>query len=142
MGRSRNDDPNPNDQNPNDPNPKDTDTADPTRSNPDSDAGSRFDALDLTDLPGPIKQLPGVLLHEGVDSTRRMLFKFGGGFYGAGTLITYIYLTVIDFVEAWQEADGVVDFFLEEFLFRFGVDAVVNVVLASIWPVYVIDWLT
>ncbi len=142
MGRSRNDDPNPNDQNPNDPNPKDTDTADPTRSNPDSDAGSRFDELDLTDLPGTIKQLPGVLLHEGVDSTRRMWLKFGGGFYGAGTLITYIYLTVIDFVEAWQEADGVVDFFLEEFLFRFGVDAVVNVVLASIWPVYVIDWLT
>ena len=66
----------------------------------------------------------------------------GGGLYAVGYAVTFLYLEVMSVVGDIADADGVSSFFgtqLIEFLFRFLGDWVMNMALAFIWPVLVID---
>lgn len=68
----------------------------------------------------------------------------GGGFYGLGYAITFVYLEVAMVVGEVAGSDGVGDFALGallEYLFRLGLLSFVNVFQALIWPVFVLDHL-
>jgi hypothetical protein len=67
----------------------------------------------------------------------------GGGLYAVGYALTFVYLEVRMILGEFIEADSVVDFFtsqLFEFLFRFMVDSIENMIQAFIWPVYIVTW--
>lgn len=67
----------------------------------------------------------------------------GGGLYAVGWAATFLYLEVTTILGEIAEADGVVDFFtsqLFEFLFRFMSDTVINMVMAFIWPLSIVQW--
>ncbi len=66
----------------------------------------------------------------------------GGGLYATGYLVTFIYLEITTIVGEIRENSGVVDFFSEqliEFLLRFSVDSIMNMIEAFMWPVAVIQ---
>lgn len=68
----------------------------------------------------------------------------GGGFYGLGYLIALLVLQVGMFAGDVVESESVSDFALAaaaEYLFRFSVMAFVNVFLALLWPLAVLEHL-
>ncbi len=68
----------------------------------------------------------------------------GAGFYGLGWICAFLVLEFNMITGEFGESDGVGDFLgsqLLEYLFRIGFMSFVNGILASIWPVYVIEWL-
>jgi hypothetical protein len=69
----------------------------------------------------------------------------GAGFYGLGWIVTFVVLEVNMFGGELLQSDGVVDFFgsqLFEYVLRIGFLSFVNTLLAAIWPVYVLQWLS
>lgn len=65
-----------------------------------------------------------------------MSIKIGGGFYGIGTFLTFLWLEITTFIRAWQDADGIIDFIVDEFIFDFGVQSFVNGLYSMLWPFY------
>lgn len=66
----------------------------------------------------------------------------GGGFYGLGFVITFIILEVRFFVGDLSSSSSVADFVAQEALelvFRIGYQSIINLVMAAIWPVLVLD---
>ena len=66
----------------------------------------------------------------------------GGGFYGLGYVVTFIYLEVTMFVEEVVEAEGVVDFVsnqLLEMMFKYFTESILNAIQAFIWPLVLIS---
>ena len=69
----------------------------------------------------------------------------GAGFYGLGWIVTFVVLEVNLFSGELIASDGVADFVgsqLLEYLLRVGVMSFVNTLLAAIWPVYVLQWMS
>lgn len=71
---------------------------------------------------------------------RRWLAKvwltYGGGLYAVGYALTFLYLETQSILEEVLESSGVWDFLrshLIEFIFRFAVDSIMNMVQAFIW---------
>ena len=65
----------------------------------------------------------------------------GGGLYATGFIVTLLYLEITTFFGELAEASGVGDFFREqllEFVMRFSVESIGNLVEAFIWPLKVI----
>jgi hypothetical protein len=74
-----------------------------------------------------------------------MWVSHGAGFYGLGWIVTFVVLEVNMFGGELLASDGVVDFFgsqLFEYVLRVGFLSFVNTLLAAIWPVYVLQWLS
>jgi hypothetical protein len=78
---------------------------------------------------------------------RRWLAKVwlahGGGLYAVGYALTFLYLEARTIVEEIAESTGVIDFVtsqLIEFVFRFAIDSIKNMVQAFIWFVPVIQY--
>lgn len=68
----------------------------------------------------------------------------GGGFYGLGYLITFVALEVRLVTGEFQTSDSLLSFFttqLVEFLLRLGFMSFVNVLLAFLWPLFVLQHL-
>ena len=66
----------------------------------------------------------------------------GGGFYGLGYLLALVYLQVDVFVGDVMSSEGVGDFALGtlfEYLLRFSLMAFLNVFLALLWPLYILE---
>lgn len=65
----------------------------------------------------------------------------GGGLYGFGYMLTFIWLELRTLTSEFGEADGVVDFvagqFLERF-FRVAIESFMNSIKALMWPAIVI----
>jgi hypothetical protein len=92
---------------------------------------------EIRDEPRRIVSLMG----DGSFSTWRAR---GGGFFGLGYLIAFVVLELQMISTEVRGSDGVVEFFtsqIVEYIFRFAVQSLVNVILALIWPVYVLQWL-
>ncbi|MFP6837652.1 MAG: hypothetical protein VB948_16270 [Pseudomonadales bacterium] len=92
---------------------------------------------EIRDEPRRIVSLMG----DGLFSTWRAR---GGGFFGLGYLIAFVVLELQMISTEVRGSDGVVEFFtsqIVEYIFRFAVQSLVNVILALIWPVYVLQWL-
>ncbi|MCB1684164.1 MAG: hypothetical protein R3E82_18675 [Pseudomonadales bacterium] len=69
----------------------------------------------------------------------------GAGFYGLGWIITFLVLEVTMFSNELAESAGVTEFIgsqLIEYVFRMGFLSLVNSLLAAIWPVYLLQWLS
>ena len=67
----------------------------------------------------------------------------GGGLYACGYALTFIVLEIRSLTGDVFESDGVVDFFtsqLFEFVFRFLSESLFNMILAFMWPVYVLQF--
>ncbi len=67
----------------------------------------------------------------------------GGGFYALGFAATFIYLEVTTVAGEFVESASLMAFFTEqliEFVFRFAIDTIRNMVMSFIWPVYWIEW--
>ena len=76
---------------------------------------------------------------------RRWLVKVwkvrGGGLYATGFIVTYIYLEIATLIEELTEATSIGQFFQEqfvEFIMRFTVESLTNLIQAFMWPVHVI----
>ncbi len=68
----------------------------------------------------------------------------GAGFYGLGWVCTFLALEFNLLTGELAESSGVGDFVssqLIEYVLRFGVMSFINGLLASIWPVYLFEWL-
>jgi hypothetical protein len=67
----------------------------------------------------------------------------GGGLYAVGWAATFVYLEITTVLGEVAEADGVIDFFtgqIVEFVFRFLGDSIKNMIMAFMWPVFVVQW--
>lgn len=67
----------------------------------------------------------------------------GGGFYGVGYVLAFVYYEISMVVEDLLESSGPDDFILgalAEFVFRFSVMSFVNVFKALLWPLLVAGW--
>lgn len=66
----------------------------------------------------------------------------GGGFYGLGYLVTFVFLEMRLVVTEFASSQGVLAFIAEElvgYLLRLGFMSFVNVALAFIWPALVLE---
>lgn len=66
----------------------------------------------------------------------RIWLTYGGGLYAVGYALTFLYLEAQSILEEVFDSSGVWDFVrshLIEFLFRFAVDSIVNMVQAFVW---------
>jgi hypothetical protein len=67
----------------------------------------------------------------------------GGGLYAVGWAVTFAWLEVTTIIGEILDAEGVVDFFVHqllEFMLRFMGDSLKNMVLAFMWPAFVVQW--
>lgn len=71
---------------------------------------------------------------------RRWLAKvwlaYGGGLYAVGYATTFLYLEARTIVSELLEADGIIDFLTDQlidFIVRFAIDSIANMVQAFIW---------
>ncbi|MEE8244615.1 MAG: hypothetical protein V3R27_06450 [Pseudomonadales bacterium] len=79
------------------------------------------------------------LLREAVVNVWR---SRGGGLYGLGYIVAFLIFEVQFVLTEVGESQGVVDFVssqLIEYLLRFGLQSIINVFLALLWPLHVID---
>jgi len=68
----------------------------------------------------------------------------GGGFYGLGYVVTFVVMEVRLVAGEFQGSDSMLSFLsdqLLEYLFRLGVMSFVNVLLAFLWPLFVLEHL-
>lgn len=68
----------------------------------------------------------------------------GGGFFGLGYLVTFVLMEVRLVVSEFESSTGVLDFItsqLLEYLFRLGIMSFVNVLLAFLWPLLLLEHL-
>ena len=66
----------------------------------------------------------------------------GGGFYGLGVVIAFVIFEIRFFVGDLWQSESLVNFVAQEVLslvFRIGYQSIINLVLALIWPVYLLD---
>jgi len=97
-------------------------------------------------LGDDIVNRPGVLPGKANGWLRTWFGKIwkvrGGGLYAVGYAATFAYLEVTTILSELAESDSIADFFtgqLIEFVLRFAIDSIVNLVKALIWPVYMLD---
>jgi len=67
----------------------------------------------------------------------------GGGLYAVGYALTFVYLEARTVIGEFIEADSIGSFISEqlvEFIFRFAIDSIMNMVEALMWPVYFVQW--
>ncbi len=67
----------------------------------------------------------------------------GGGLYACGYAITFVALEVTTVVSELAESTSIGNFLSEqlvEFIFRFASDSMVNLLMALMWPVFVVQW--
>ena len=67
----------------------------------------------------------------------------GGGLYACGYAITFVILEVTTVVGELAESTSIGNFLSEqlvEFIFRFASDSMVNLLMALMWPVYIVQW--
>ncbi len=65
--------------------------------------------------------------------------KFGGGFYGAVALITYLHIEcyqVIDFINKFTSLSDFIDRIGLGMLIKFFIEAIMHFITAIIWPTY------
>jgi hypothetical protein len=65
----------------------------------------------------------------------------GGGLYATGYIVTFVYFEVTTIAGEISGSSGVGDFFtsqLAEFIFRFSVESIENMIKAFMWPAYVV----
>jgi len=69
----------------------------------------------------------------------------GAGFYGLGWICTFVVLEVNTFGGELAQSEGVAEFVggqFIEYVIRVGFLSFVNSILAAIWPVYLLQWLS
>ena len=74
---------------------------------------------------------------------RRVWRVRGGGLYALGYIVTFVLFEIRTIAGEIASSSGVGDFVssqLAEFVMRVAVDSILNMVLAFIWPVYVLLW--
>lgn len=84
--------------------------------------------------------LLGIWIRQGL---LRMWRLRGGGFYGIGFVVTFVYTQARSLLEDATEADGVVDFLtsqLSEAIIRLTGDFLGNLISAFVWPLLVLGW--
>ena len=67
----------------------------------------------------------------------------GGGLYAVGWAVTFAYLEVTTIIGEIIGADGIIDFIksqLLEFMLRFMGDSLKNMIMAFMWPVFIVQW--
>ena len=67
----------------------------------------------------------------------------GGGLYAVGYALTFIYLEVRTVLVEFIEADSIGSFLSEqlvEFVLRFAMDSLENMIMALMWPVDIVTW--
>lgn len=70
---------------------------------------------------------------------QKKFIKFGGGFYGILTLITYLHIEIhqlIQFVGNFSGFEGMFESGILSFIIGLIIEAVTNLVTAFMWPVY------
>ena len=65
----------------------------------------------------------------------RLWTRHGGGYYALIAVGTFIYLEVVDLWSGISNSDTVQDFMVSE-LVTFGIETVMNTIMASFWPFY------
>ena len=88
------------------------------------------------------REFPGALLKVIRRSLRTVWDARGGGFYACGYVITFIWLEIYMFVNDVLAAGSIGAFFGEqifEVFFRFLGESFQNMIIAFIWPVYIIE---
>ena len=67
----------------------------------------------------------------------------GGGLYACGYAITFVVLEVTTVIGELAESTSIGNFLSEqliEFVFRFASESMVNLLMALMWPVFVVQW--
>lgn len=70
---------------------------------------------------------------------QKKFIKFGGGFYGILTLITYLHIEIyqlIQFVGNFSGFEGMFESGILRFIIGLIIEAVMNLVTAFMWPIY------
>ena len=100
-----------------------------------------------TELKKELKQLS---LEENKDDNllirllQKKFMKFGGGFYGIITLMTYLHIEfnqTIDFLKNFTGFQDFIDKIGLKMMINFIIEAVMNLVSAFLWPIYWVKYL-
>ena len=70
---------------------------------------------------------------------RKKFLKFGGGFYGVLTFITYIHIEIyqlLDFMKSFSGFKNFIDDLGWKMIFNFFLEAIMNMISAFLWPFY------
>ena len=75
---------------------------------------------------------------------KKFIKEHGKGPYGWAAGFTWLYsysqMVYADWMESWKESSGIVDFMLTEFVFDFGIEALIHAFLAGLyaafWPLF------
>ncbi len=104
--------------------------------------GREFKSLGQTLATEP-KKLPQASLPIIRRSLRTVWDARGGGLFACGYVVTFVWLEVAMFIEDILAADSVSAFFgaqLVEMLFRYLGESFRNMIVALIWPVYLVTF--
>jgi hypothetical protein len=102
--------------------------------------GQEFKSLGQT-LANEPKKFPHALLDLMRRSFRTVWDARGGGLFAVGYLLTFVWLEVTMFVDDIRAAESVGGFFsaqILEMFFRYLGESFKNMILALMWPVYVV----
>lgn len=89
------------------------------------------------------KQFPAALLRLVRKSSRAIWDLRGGGLYACGYLVTFVWLEITTFIGEIVEAESIAAFFgaqIFEMIFRFLGESLKNMVVAFMWPVFVVSF--
>lgn len=103
--------------------------------------GREFVDLGRTLVNEP-RKFPGALLALIRRSLRTVWDARGGSLYACGYVVTFVWLEISMFIEDIATAESVSGFFgaqLFELFFRYFSESLANMVMAFIWPVFVIE---
>jgi hypothetical protein len=77
------------------------------------------------------------------DGLLRLWAARGGGLYGLGYVVTFVWLEIRLVVTEFDASGGILEFLgdqLLEYLFRLGFMSLANMVMAFVWPALLLDW--
>lgn len=72
-------------------------------------------------------------------AVQKKFLKFGGGFYGVLTFITYIHIEImqiIDFIRSFSGFQNFIDSIGFSMIINFFLEAIMNLIQAFMWPMY------
>jgi hypothetical protein len=75
---------------------------------------------------------------------QKKFLKFGGGFYGILTLMTYLHIEiyqVLDFMRSFTGFQDFIDSLGWHMIINFFLEAIMNMIAAFLWPIYWVKYL-
>jgi hypothetical protein len=86
---------------------------------------------------------PASVLRWSRDWLVRLWVTKGGGFYGLGYVVTFVWLEIRAIsgdIGGGGDIGDIITAQILQYIFRFSLDSLLNAIFAVIWPIYLLQW--